>query len=168
MAEVSQELDLEYEINDKGERVLVRSLESNLQVYLRFRNKTSRPVNVWWRDYRGAPKFYVRLEPNSFYDIVTYVTHPWHFSDAATNERYVINSKLVYRPPPNLGGVRMRTNWNINVNVRTLRATVLLTLATLLKDPASVSTLGLPQSLSEELEVLINKVHRELTPPRNP
>lgn len=157
---------LVYEIDEKGERVLVRSIESSSRAFLRFFNRTSRPVDVWWRDYNGAKRHYVRLEPGANYNINSFVTHPWEFTDVSTRERYVINNNPIYRPPRNIGGMMYRTNWNITVGVRTLRHTVLLVLATHLNDTDAVNSLGLPRVLAEELKHLISLIHRPLTPPQ--
>ncbi|XP_045505330.1 von Hippel-Lindau tumor suppressor homolog [Colias croceus] len=161
----SDESDLVYEIDDKGQNMLVRSLESTQRAYLRFTNKTSRPVDVWWRDFRGMKRHYVRLDEGSHFDINSFITHPWEFTDVATKERYVINNNPIYRPPRNIGGMMFRTNWNITISVRSLRQTVLLSLALHLKDSNAVNALGLPRTLAEELQHLTNLFHTPLPPP---
>ncbi|CAK1590733.1 unnamed protein product [Parnassius mnemosyne] len=160
MAEVIEN-DLVYEIDDAGQRVLVRSTESIQRAYLRFTNKTSRQIDVWWRDFHGARRHYVRLDPGTYFDINTFITHPWEFTDVATKERYVINNKTIYRPPRNIGGMMYRTNWNITIGVRSLRRTALLFLALNLVDTCDVETLELPQVLTQELGQLIEILHQE-------
>ncbi|KAJ8710404.1 hypothetical protein PYW07_009770 [Mythimna separata] len=145
---------LAYEVNEKGESVLVKSINSDRQAFLRFTNRTSRPVDIWWRDFDGRRRFYERMEPGAFYDINSYLTHPWEFTDASTRERYVINNKFVFRAPEHVGGKMYRTNWNITVPVRSLRGTTMLTLATLLPNPEAASELDLPVVLSRELKDL--------------
>lgn len=162
----TEEHDVIYELDEKGQRVVVKSLESTSRAYLRFTNKTSRPVDVWWRDFHGARRHYVRLDSGTYFDINSFITHPWEFTDVATKESYVINNKTIYRPPTNIGGMMYRTNWNITIAVRSLRHTVLLTLAVKIDDPNAVNALGLPRVLAEELQKLITLFHRPKTPPQ--
>lgn len=108
MVENDENNVLIYESNEKGERVLVKSVESTQSVYIRFINRTSRPVDVWWRDFQGNRRHYARLESRAFYNIDTYVTHPWEFTDPATKENYRINNKKIFRPPRSLAG----NDWN--------------------------------------------------------
>ncbi|GBP85602.1 Probable RNA-directed DNA polymerase from transposon BS [Eumeta japonica] len=136
--------ELVYDLDEKGNRVLVRSLECSKRAHLRFTNKTKRHVDVWWRDYTGLKRFYVRLRPGEHYNIDTFLTHPWEFTDAITKESYVVANKFIYRPPVHLGGKNYRTNWNITISVRTLRLTALLALGGYIRDPNVVDSLGLP------------------------
>ncbi|CAK1543652.1 unnamed protein product [Leptosia nina] len=161
----SDESDLVYEIDENGQSMLVRSLESTQRAYLRFTNKTSRPVDIWWRDFRGVKRHYVRLEEGTYFDINSFITHPWEFTDVATKERYVINNNPIYRPPRNVGGMMFRTNWNITISVRSLRRTALLALALQLKDSNAVNNLGLPRVLAEELQKLTVVFHTPRPPP---
>lgn len=165
MAERQEAADVIYETDEKGQQVVVKSLQSLSRAYLRFTNKTSRPIDVWWRDFHGAKRHYVRLEAGTFYDINSFITHPWEFTDVATKERYVINNKHIFRPPANIGGMMYRTNWNITVGVRSLRQTALLKLAVHINHPQKVDSLGLPKVLSEELKNLVSTIHN---PPADP
>lgn len=154
--------DLEYEMDDKGQRVLVKSMESTVRAYLRFTNRTSRPVDVWWRDYRGRRIFYVRLLPNTYHNLNSFVSHPWVFSDAATDERYVIRNNRIFRPPANVNDPTLRTNWNITIQVRSLRRNAMLALAGQLRDPATAYQLGLPQILANELYAMVCRLQTPL------
>ncbi|KAJ2938918.1 hypothetical protein O0L34_g17728 [Tuta absoluta] len=152
MAKYVEEKGKLYEIKANGEKELVRSSESEKRVYLRFTNKTSRPINVWWRDFSGTKHHYLCLDPGSFSDINSYVTHPWQFTDPATNESFVINNQLIYRAAPNLGEMMYRTNWNITVRVRTLKFSAMLAIAECLSSPQAARQLQLPKSLETEVE----------------
>lgn len=159
--------DFIYEYDDKGHRTLVRSQEANQAAYLRFTNKTSRPVDVWWRDYRGVKRFYIKIEPASHYNVNTFITHPWEFTDSETKEHYVINNKIIFRPPNNIGGMQYRTNWNVTVTVRTLRRTALLALGhRYASDPTVVGQLGLPYVLAQELQEMALLLHKRPGQPR--
>ncbi|CAG9793113.1 unnamed protein product [Diatraea saccharalis] len=155
-----------YEVDEKGNRVIVKSLNSDHRVYIRFINSlVTRPVDVWWRDFQGRRRFYMRMLPRTYFDVTTYLTHPWEFKDPATNENFLINNKKIFRVPSNLEGTQHRTNWIITVNVRTLRDTVLLALALRLGDLSKVPLLGLPQELSNDLTTLINSILNTPAPP---
>lgn len=144
-----------YEIDDKGERVIVKSHKSEKRVHVRFVNRTSRPVDVYWRDYNGHRRHYVTMKPRSYYNTDTFVTHPWEFSDAHTKERYVVNNKYVFRAPESLGNVPHRSTWYISVAVRSLLSTALLSIASKLSEPDQVDALGLPKPLADDLRCLI-------------
>ena len=49
-------------------------------------------------NYEGARVKYKTLEPEEFFDVNTYVAHPWLFQDALTHERLNANSKEVFQP----------------------------------------------------------------------
>ncbi|XP_035451652.1 von Hippel-Lindau disease tumor suppressor-like [Spodoptera frugiperda] len=100
-----------YEVNEKGENVLVKSINSDTPVTVRFTNQTSRPVNVWWRNFEGRQVFYGRIEPGASLDQGTFLTHPWQFTDACTEQYYGIDNRRVFRPPPDLAG--QTPNFNI-------------------------------------------------------
>lgn len=103
MAE-NEDDNLLYEIDDKGERVLVKSIDSHHQVYIRFINYVSRPVDLWWRDFQGRRRHYVRMGSRTYFNIDTFITHPWEFTDPATGENYLINNKRIFRAPRTLAG----------------------------------------------------------------
>ncbi|XP_059055653.1 protein Vhl [Achroia grisella] len=156
-----------YETNDNGERVFIRSIESEKRVYLRFVNKTSRPVDVWWRDFNGARRLYIRLKPRSYYNVDSFLTHPWEFTDVNTKERYVIQNKEIFRAPVCIGDLRHRTSWLISVPVRTLRQTALLAAAGCIAEPGHVDGLGLPKSLAEDLRKYVEVINNPSPPQAN-
>ncbi|XP_026750463.1 protein Vhl [Galleria mellonella] len=153
-----------YETNENGERVFIRSIEAEKHVYLRFVNKTTRPVDVWWRDYNGARRLYVRMKPRSYCNVDSYLTHPWEFTDLNTKERYVINNKEIFRAPECIGDLRQRTSWFISVPVRTLRQSALLAVASSMTNPSYVDVLGLPKSLAEDLKKYVEVLNNPIPP----
>lgn len=155
--------DLAYEVIENGERVVVKSIESVSRVYLRFSNRTSRPVDVSWRDFDGKRQIFTGLEPGQSYDINSYLTHPWEFTDRATKENYVIQNNPIFRAPTVLGNLRQRTNWNITIGVRTLRYSAMLRVALATSNVKNLYELELPRPLEEELRSLITKLRS--TPP---
>lgn len=150
--------DLLIEMNEQGEITLVKSIESNRRAFLRFSNRTSRPVDIWWRDFQGIRRHYFRLKPNATYDINSFITHPWEFTDAATKEHYFINNKRTFRAPADIGGMMYRTNWNICVGMNTLRYTCIMAIAQRISCPNKVPELGLPRGLEYELQDLVQKM----------
>ncbi|KAJ0171275.1 hypothetical protein K1T71_012825 [Dendrolimus kikuchii] len=148
-----------YEIKENGDSEIVKSMESVQRAFIRFTNRTSRPVNVWWRNYQGKLQHYASLKPGAHYDVNTFLTHPWEFSDAATFESYVINNKPVFKVPNVVAGMRYRTNWNISIPVRSLRFTAMLAVASNFPDANKVVQLELPTALGEELFDLVQDVN---------
>lgn len=145
-----------YEVNERGDRALVRSLESTHRAFIRFTNRTSRPVDIWWRNFEGHRQHYIRLPPGGMYNVNTYLTHPWEFTDGATGENFVINNNIVFRVPNVVARMRYRTTWNISVPVRSLRHTALLAVSQRLRYPNMALELDLPRSLSNELRALVD------------
>lgn len=168
MAENDDDSGPIYETDERGERVIVRSLVSEQPAHVRFINSVTRPVDVWWRDFQGYRKHFVRMQPRTYFNIDTYVTHPWEFTDPTTKENYVVQNKKIFRVPSCLAGVQHRTNWFICVQVRSLRRTVLLVLAQRLNDLSRVPRLGLPRELSNDLGDLIYAIQNTPPPPPRP
>lgn len=84
----------------EGDRDLIRSPPSRGLSFVRFYNATQRTVEVIWINYEGVRVKYKTLQPNEFFDVNTYVAHPWMFQDAVTRERLNANSRHVYEPGP--------------------------------------------------------------------
>nr|CAD7413233.1 unnamed protein product [Timema poppensis] len=68
--------------------------------YLRFCNTTERSVKVFWVNYEGKYVLYRVLPPSTHFDTDSFVTHPWVFIDAVTQERLVVNQEEVFYPQP--------------------------------------------------------------------
>lgn len=149
-----------FEVDETGAQEMVRSINSDHRVYIRFTNVSSRPVNVWWRDFEGHRRFYVLLKPGEFCDINTFATHPWEFTDQATGERYYIGENVIFRAPKIRGDVRYRTNWNISVGLRSLRDAALMQVALSVPDVEKVANLGLPRVISDDLRQLVQILTR--------
>lgn len=158
LEELNADEGLLYEVDDHGGQELVRSVESTHQVFIRYTNVTSRPVNIWWRDFSGRRRFYVCLQPTEFCDINTYATHPWEFTDVATGERYNIGAQAIFRAPISRHDARFRSNWNISVSLRSLRDTALLQVALSVSNLQQVDSLVLPRALSEDVKQLVQVI----------
>lgn len=55
----------------------LKSKNSNIETFIRFKNESDQPVSVYWIDYNGERKKYYDLEPGKTVGGGTYVTHPW-------------------------------------------------------------------------------------------
>lgn len=80
-----------------------RSLRSRTNKELslvRFQNLTQRKVEVIWMSFEGVRVRYKTLEPQDYFDVNTYVGHPWIFQDAKTHEYLLVNSKDIFEPTP--------------------------------------------------------------------
>lgn len=69
----------------------LRSLHSNQKCKVYIRNRSSRPVSVFWLNYRGEEQQYFVVEPNQLQDVNTFATHPWVFRDSARNTILPVN-----------------------------------------------------------------------------
>ena len=63
----------------------VRSQSSNAPVTVTFVNKSGEYRSVMWVDFKGNLVNYANLNPGQRYQIDTYVTHPWVFTDGPGN-----------------------------------------------------------------------------------
>ena len=83
----------------------VRSIHSRIATSVRFINHSESHVNVLWLNYQGEQVLYSTLEPsNGYYDVNTFVTHPWIAVEEETNHLMLLNSRQIYFPtPPQIG-----------------------------------------------------------------
>ncbi|KAJ9599330.1 hypothetical protein L9F63_010197 [Diploptera punctata] len=145
----------------------LKSRSSVHKSFVRFHNKTERKVDVIWINYEGHHIKYKTLLPGSFYDVNTFVTHPWLFIDSETQDRLVVKSKEVFCPepfrhfrreevPPRLE----RTHIHITIPVYSLRQRCLQVLRNNLSQPEDALKLELPVSLQKELADMVRESTR--------
>lgn len=77
----------------------IKSVRSTEKVYIRFLNKTGRPVDIYWVDFEGLPVKYNTLSPDRVCDIDTFINHPWTFEDSHTRDALAVYGQLVFYPP---------------------------------------------------------------------
>lgn len=82
----------------------LRSLNHDIQTYVRFVNSTERLVNLFWLDYKGSLVRYGNIPPNKAVSICTYVTHPWVVRDAITKCNLMFNGKQIFYPESERNG----------------------------------------------------------------
>jgi len=87
-------------VPDGGARHSIKSYPNKKLSFVRFLNQTQRKVEVIWINYEGARVRYKTLEPQDYFDVNTYVAHPWVFQDAKTREYLLVDSKDIYEPGP--------------------------------------------------------------------
>jgi hypothetical protein len=63
-----------------------RSLYSQISTNIRFINRKTFRVKVYWIDFTGKRQHYFDLEPDEVRDQQTYVTHPWLITEAGDNQ----------------------------------------------------------------------------------
>ena len=63
----------------------VKSKNSNTPVTVTFVNRSGEYRSVMWVDFNGNLVNYANLNPGQRYQINTYVTHPWVFTDGPGN-----------------------------------------------------------------------------------
>ena len=55
----------------------IKSITWDTPILIKFENKSSQKVGVYWIDYQGKPVFYNNLEAGRSYEQHSFVTHPW-------------------------------------------------------------------------------------------
>ncbi|XP_057377569.1 von Hippel-Lindau disease tumor suppressor-like [Daphnia carinata] len=159
-----------------GVHEIIRSQPSRGLSFVRFCNATPRRVEVIWMNYEGARVKYKTLDPDEFFDVNTYVAHPWLFQDAITHERLNANSKHVFEPKPwyeqylpDLRSGRIhpqdiqpkRVTVNITSPLYSLKVTAMHTIRRNLKDYNHVCQLEIPRQLQQDLVELMKSCRME-------
>ncbi|KAG7202160.1 hypothetical protein KM043_015842 [Ampulex compressa] len=141
---------------------ILRSINNIHRSFVRFINKTSHNVTLYWIDYQGLAVKYGVLSPNDYMDIDTFVTHPWIFVDKETGDRYMVNQRDVFFPEPwfakylgmrlNQRALRIERTYNyITMPVYTLRELSLRAIKRCLRNDKQPFLLDIPRSLQHEL-----------------
>lgn len=59
----------------------IKSIDSAIPFRATFNNNSGMGLEIYWIDYEGNPVYYSFVAEGQFYDINTYVTHPWALRD---------------------------------------------------------------------------------------
>lgn len=153
---------------DNENEVRHRSVISEQHAYVRFFNKTGRPVELIWINYLGEYKKYRILMKDDFIDINTFKTHPWVALDHLTKERLHIDKSFVYHPRTSREILlerrpgtqipehyELRVKSYITIPLYSLKYRALLEIRNCVQQPDEVDSLELPESLANELKVAI-------------
>ncbi|CAH1985634.1 unnamed protein product [Acanthoscelides obtectus] len=150
-----------------------RSISSTERAYVRFENKTGKPVELIWLDFNGIYVKYKTLTDGEYYDVNTFKTHPWIALDAETKVRMHIGQSPVYFPKTTRDYYKerypdkeiprdfeTRRRAYITLPVHRLKYAALLAVGKLMKDGREVEKLGLPKELTDPLKKYV--VHRNI------
>ncbi|KAG8232842.1 hypothetical protein J437_LFUL012646 [Ladona fulva] len=150
-------------------REKLRSLHSEHKAYVRFRNITVRKVDVIWLNYEGSQVKYRTLKPGEFFDVNTFLSHPWLFRDSETQDKLVVRCKEIFRPPVPIdqgaGGANQnrrvtRTEVCITIPVYSLKERAMQVICSYISQPEDVFQLDLPDTLRSELMYKIRILRR--------
>ncbi|XP_066267785.1 von Hippel-Lindau disease tumor suppressor-like [Branchiostoma lanceolatum] len=121
--------------------------------FTRFINKSDRCADIIWIDYEGKRVTYTTdLRPGEFFDVNTFVGHPWIFRDSLARDKLTVRCKEVYFPTPwNGDWPPQRTTINIGIPVYTLRERCLQVIRQLVPR-SQYDLLEIPKTLKFELE----------------
>ncbi|XP_043934573.1 von Hippel-Lindau disease tumor suppressor [Protopterus annectens] len=130
--------------------VLFCSQNSRTVSVVIFCNLSRRRVRPVWVDFKGEPQPYPVVEPDSGGSrMITYLTHPWLFRDADTDDRLLANQQQVFLPSPNVDGQPGYVN--ITLPVYSLKERCLQVIRKLVKSE-DYRKLELVHSLYDDLE----------------
>jgi len=136
----------------------IRSKNSNRHSYVRFINATERRVDVIWINYEGVRVKYKTLDPAEYFDVTSFVSHPWVFLDAETHTKLVVSSKEIFDcPAPNFvrlgeGIIRpTRAHVTISLPIYSLHECALQTVQRCLRNPRDAYRLEVPAPIQKEL-----------------
>lgn len=149
----------------------VRSVTSAEQCFVRFYNISNRTVDVIWINYGGEFQKYHQLQHEQFFDMNTFVTHPWIAVDSETKDRMLLNGqfKFLARTYPEFVErlreakrrflvprmTMMRVIVTITVPLYSLYFRALLQVRNSLKDETDVDSLEIPGQLKEALKRVV-------------
>lgn len=139
-----------------------RSLNSQIQSFVKFINRTPHCITLYWIDYGGEPVDYGDLLPGESKEINTFVTHPWIFVNRETRDRYLVNQHDVFFPVPWFEQYRVmrrselprrieRTNVYIVLPMYTLKELSLKAVKKCLSNDLKAFDLDIPKSLQDEV-----------------
>jgi len=135
----------------------VKSLHSSKPSYIRFKNTTQRRVDVIWINYDGIKVKYKTLQPMEYFDVSSFVSHPWIFRDADNHTKLVCGSSEVYDCPQPVyvklrDGVRAtRQVVHISLPLYSLRDCALRTVQKHMRKADDAYALAIPVHLQKEL-----------------
>lgn len=131
----------------------LKSLNSDIQTYVAFVNRTSRLARAWWLDFSGNPVSYGDISPSQILQMNTFLTHPWIFRVTENGARLTANQQEVYYPTlseyPNYISV------NITTPVYTLRECCLMAIRRFVKRQ-DLNKLDIPEILKHDLMTVPN------------
>ncbi|OXA58667.1 von Hippel-Lindau disease tumor suppressor [Folsomia candida] len=125
--------------------------------YIRFKNTTERKVDVIWINYDGVRVKYKTLQPKEFFDVTSFVSHPWIFRDSDNHTKLICSSREIFDCPEPVyvkvnDGVRAtRKLVNISLPLYSLHDCAMQAIQKMMKDPDDVYALEIPSSLQKEL-----------------
>jgi von Hippel-Lindau disease tumor supressor len=72
---------------EKGVKSLVGG--KSVETSIKFINKGSQPIKVYWLNYEGNRVLYGELKTGETLPIVTFLTHPWLITDSSDNAKSI-------------------------------------------------------------------------------
>ncbi|XP_060080856.1 von Hippel-Lindau disease tumor suppressor-like [Ylistrum balloti] len=85
---------------------LIRSINNDVSVNVRFSNRSGRTASLLWYNFKGKFVKYGILHHGDIMDMFTYVTHPWGARDAVSGDVLNIGGHSVYYPQVPANGVQ--------------------------------------------------------------
>jgi len=135
----------------------VKAKHSSKPSYIRFKNTTQRRVDVIWINYDGVKVKYKTLLPMEYFDVTSFVSHPWIFRDADNKMKLVCGKREIFDcPQPTYvklkDGVRAtRQVVNITLPLYSLRDYALRTVQKHIRQADDAYALAIPAHLQREL-----------------
>lgn len=156
-------------LNTISGRASVASEPSGEKCFVRFINKTARPVDVIWVDFMGRFVKYTLLKNGEFVDVDTYKRHSWIAVDTVTKDAMLMNGVYRYEPQitqqmrDHLNRYRDRLPMKVRIVVYitlplySLYFRTLMVVRDLIQSEKDVDRLELAWTVKEQLKLVLKK-----------
>lgn len=158
---------------------MLRSKESNIRAFVKFKNQSEKTVEIHWVNFTGRNIHYQTLQKNQTCTVNTFVSHPWIFICPQTGERLCVNGDEVYIAKPWFSFIRSdsengvssveRQEAKINIKLKKLSAICSWKIIFMLNEKDNIDALQIPKTLRADLLHLfyLSTRYREIESPES-
>ncbi|KAG5678371.1 hypothetical protein PVAND_008053 [Polypedilum vanderplanki] len=139
---------------------MLRSRDSNIRSFVKFKNCSCRVVEVHWINFHGNNIHYSNLKCGETIVVNTFTTHPWIFICQKTGERLRVNNNEVFLAKPWFNFIANSDNGlvsvereeaQIHIALKSLKDICLWKIIYLIRQKDDIDYLQIPKTLKNDL-----------------